>query len=167
MMDLPLNYARVLYDMNIEPEDLTVARDLLTGSPELMEALESPLVRRDEKERVIDRLFPESVRSFVKVMTGSGAVGCAAAMFDAFDDIVRRKNETVKAVFTYVTEPDQRQIEGLKAKIARDHGKKNVELILEKDPSILGGFILTVGETVYDQSVRTSIAKMKRHFAER
>lgn len=167
MMDLPLNYARVLYDMNIEPEDLTVARDLLTGSPELMEALESPLVRRDEKKRVIDRLFPESMRSFVKVMTESGAIGCAGAMFDAFDDVVRSRNETVKAVFTYMTEPDQRQIEGLKAKIARDHGKKNVELILEHDPSILGGFILTVGETVYDQSVRTSIAKMKRHFAER
>ena len=30
MIDLPLNYARVLYDMNIDPENLNTARSLLT-----------------------------------------------------------------------------------------------------------------------------------------
>ena len=33
MIDLPLNYARVLYDMNIDPENLNKARSLLTESP--------------------------------------------------------------------------------------------------------------------------------------
>ena len=37
----------------------------------------------------------------------------------------------------------------------------------QEDPSIIGGFVLSVGEQVYDQSLRTSMAKMKRHFAER
>lgn len=32
MIDLPLNYARVLYDMNIDPENLNKARSLLTES---------------------------------------------------------------------------------------------------------------------------------------
>ena len=48
MIDLPLNYARVLYDMNIDPENLSTARSLLTESPELVEALVNPLVRRSE-----------------------------------------------------------------------------------------------------------------------
>ena len=60
MIDLPLNYARVLYDMNIDPENLSTARSLLTESPELVEALVNPLVRRSEKRNIIEKLFPES-----------------------------------------------------------------------------------------------------------
>ena len=100
-------------------------------------------------------------------MSDNGDVGCASEMFDAYDGIVREKENTVEAVFTYVTKPDDAQIESLKAKIARDWGKKSVKLRLQEDPAIIGGFILTVGEQVYDQSIRTSMAKMKRHFAER
>ena len=167
MIDLPLNYARVLYDMNIDPETLSTARSLLTESPELVEALVNPLVRRSEKRNIIEKLFPESLWNFLKVMSDNGDVGCASEMFDAYDGIVREKENTVEAVFTYVTKPDDAQIESLKAKIARDWGKKSVKLRLQEDPAIIGGFILTVGEQVYDQSIRTSMAKMKRHFAER
>lgn len=167
MIDLPFNYARVLYDGNIASEDLETTRGLLTGELELTDALENPLIRKSEKQRVIDRLFPESVRSFVKVMSDNDDIACAQEMFEAYDELVRRRENTIEAVFTYVTEPDDAQIEGLKAKIAKDYGKKHVDLRLEYDPSIIGGFILSVGENVYDQSIRTSMARMKRHFAER
>lgn len=167
MIDLPLNYARVLYDMNIDPESLNQARYLLTESPELAEALVNPLVRKSEKRNVIEKLFPESLWSFVKVMSDNDDTAYAAQMFEAYDNIVREKENTIEAVFTYVTKPDDAQVERLKAKIAADWGKTNVELRLQEDPSIIGGFILTVGEEVYDQSLRTSMAKMKRHFAER
>ena len=50
MIDLPLNYARVLYDMNIDPENLNKARSLLTESPELMEALVNPLIRKAQRD---------------------------------------------------------------------------------------------------------------------
>ena len=63
MIDLPLNYARVLYDMNIDPENLNKARSLLTESPELMEALVNPLIRKSEKRNVIEKIFPESLWS--------------------------------------------------------------------------------------------------------
>ena len=81
--------------------------------------------------------------------------------------MVREKNSTVKALFTYVTKPDDAQIEQLKKKIAKDYNKKNVVLELEQDKSLLGGFVLTVGDTVLDQSVKTSMTRLQRHFAER
>ena len=167
MIDLPLNYARVLYDMNIDPENLSTARSLLTESPELADALINPLIRKSEKRNVIEKLFPKSVWSFVKVMSDNDDIACSSEMFEAYDHLVREKENTIEAVFTYVTKPDDAQIESLKSKIAKDYGKEKVELRLEEDPSIIGGFILTVGEEVFDQSIRTSMAKMKRHFAER
>ena len=160
MIDLPTNYARVLFDMNIEAEQVEDMRALLTESPELKEALTNPLVRKAEKRNVIDKLFPQSVRSFVKVMSDNDDIECADEMLEAYDAMVRESKSTVKAVFTYVTKQ-------LKKKIAKDYNKKNVVLELEQDKSLLGGFVLTVGDTVLDQSVKTSMTRLQRHFAER
>ena len=41
MMDLPFNYARVLYDEKISSKDLKKMRELLTGAPELSDALDN------------------------------------------------------------------------------------------------------------------------------
>ena len=114
MIDLPTNYARVLFDMNIEAEQVEDMRALLTESPELKEALTNPLVRKAEKRNVIDKLFPQSVRSFVKVMSDNDDIECADEMLEAYDAMVRESKSTVKAVFTYVTKPDDAQIEQLK-----------------------------------------------------
>ena len=131
------------------------------------EALANPFVSRPNKHSVIEKLFPEAVWNFVKVMSDNDDTACAPQMFEAYDSIVRERENTIEAVFTYVTKPDDAQVESLKAKIAADWGKAKVELRLQEDPSIIGGFVLSVGEQVYDQSLRTSMAKMKRHFAER
>lgn len=167
MIDLPANYARVLFDMNIEAEQIEEMRALLTESPELISALKNPLVRKAEKRNVIDKLFPQSVRSFVKVMSDNDDIECVNEMLEAYDAMVRESKSTVKAVFTYVTKPDDAQIEQLKKKIAKDHNKKNVVLELKQDKSLIGGFVLTVGDTVLDQSVKTSMTRLQRHFAER
>lgn len=79
---------------------------------------------------MIEKLFPKSVQSFVKVMSDNGDIACAPEMFEAYDELVRKQENTIEAVFTYVTEPDDAQIEGLKAKIARDYGKDRVDLKL-------------------------------------
>ena len=42
-----------------------------------------------------------------------------------------------------------------------------VELTLQEDASLVGGFILSVGDSVLDKSLRTAILKMQRHFAVR
>lgn len=167
MTNLPENYARVLFDMNIEPEHVLTARTLLKESEELKQALISPVVSKAEKRRIIDRLFPAEIKNFVKVMSDNGDVDIAEDMFGAYDALIRERDSVAYATFTYVTPPDEAQVEKLKAKIAKDHGKQNVELHLAQDPSLIGGFILTVEDLVLDRSVKTSISRLRRHFAER
>ena len=159
MIDLPVNYAKVLFEMDIKSEQVKESRNLLTKSEELRQALTNPLVRKSEKRSVIEKLFPKPVWSFVKVMSDE--------MFEAYDRLVYEKENTVHAVLTYVTKPDDAQIKRLKKKIAKDYNKGNVVLQLVEDPSLIGGFVLTIGDSVLDQSVKTSMKKLKRHFTER
>jgi F-type H+-transporting ATPase subunit delta len=167
MTNLPENYARVLFDLNIGSEQVQEARELLVGSDELREALISPIVTKADKRKVIDRLFPEAMRNFIKVMSDNGDLGIAEDMFGAYDALIRERDGVVYATFAYVTAPDEAQVEKLKSKIAKDHGKQKVELHLVEDRSLIGGFVLTVEDRVLDRSVKTSITRLRRHFAER
>ncbi len=161
------NYARTLFDMNPDSRDVETTRELLTESDELAEALVSPLISKEEKRNIIDRLFPDSTKRFVRTMCENGDLECAGSMFEAYRELERRRDNKISAVFTYVTKPDDAQVEKLKKKIARDYNNENVELTLVEDPSLIGGFVLTVGDNVLDQSVRTSVQRLKRHIAEK
>lgn len=167
MTNVADNYARVLFEMKVDPGEIETARGLLAASEELTKALESPIISSAEKQRVIDGLFPDSLKSFFKVMSDYGDLEYAQEIFNAYDELVRESTQAVSATFAYVTKPDDDQIDRLKKKIAKDYNKESVELELIEDKSLIGGFVLTVGDYVLDQSVKTSIQKLRRHFTER
>ncbi|MEA4813737.1 MAG: ATP synthase F1 subunit delta [Oscillospiraceae bacterium] len=160
------NYAKVLFDMNYDAEAVDQMRALLSNK-ELSTSLESPFVRKKAKHAIIGQLFPASVCNFVKVMSDNGDIALADDMFDTFDALQREKRGAIKATFTYVTKPDGAQISKLKEKICSMYGKKEVELDMKEDPALVGGFVLQVGDTLLDKSIRTSILRMQRHFAVR
>ena len=59
---------RVLFELSPKAESVKASRELFESCDELKDALASPAVEIKEKEKVIDRLFPEDMRSFLKVM---------------------------------------------------------------------------------------------------
>ena len=160
------NYAKVLMDMAAAAEDVETMRALFADKT-LYEALDNPFVGRSAKHRVIDALFPAAVCNFVKVMSDNGDIALWGDMMNAYDALALEKKNMIRATFSYVTKPDDAQVEKLKARICRDYGKAGVELTLEEDPTLVGGFILAVGDSVLDKSIRTAIHKMQRHFAVR
>lgn len=160
------NYAKVLIDMDIAAEEIETMRALLADK-DLIEALGNPFVSHASKHRVIERLFPQPVCNFVKVMSDNGDIVHADDMIQAYDALMLERRNVVRATFTYVTKPDDAQVEKLKAMICRQYGKDGVELTLTEDASLVGGFILAVGDSVLDKSIRTAIHKMQRHFAVR
>ena len=160
------NYAKVLIDMNIAADDLDTMRALLEDEA-VFEALGNPFVNRSNKHGVIEKLFPAAVCNFVKVMSDNGDIALAGDMFQTYDAMVQDQKNMVRATFTYVTKPDDAQVEKLKKLICKKYSKDDVELTLVEDSSLVGGFILTVGDSVLDKSLKTSILKMQRHFAVR
>lgn len=160
------NYAKVLMDLRAADADVEMMRALLKNN-DLRTALENPFVDRRAKHRIITQLFPAALCDFVKVMSDNGDIVLADELLNAYDRLALERDNKVHAEFTYVTKPDDAQIEKLKALICRQYGKSGVELTLKEDASLVGGFILAVGDSVLDKSIRTAIHKMQRHFAVR
>ena len=68
MTQISINYAIVLYQLGVSKEDIRYSKELFEAADALYESLASPVVTLHEKYVVIDRLFPESMRAFFKVL---------------------------------------------------------------------------------------------------
>ncbi len=63
-----------------------------------------------------------------------------------------------------VTPPSEEQLEKIKAFIMREYDADEVECVIKKDPSIIGGFSIFVGDEVYDWSTIGRIQQLRRKF---
>ena len=76
------------------------------------------------------------------------------------------KDNVVKAIITCVTEPDEKQLDGLYKFVCKTAGTKLVELEIVKDESLLGGFIIQIGNKQFDRSLKTKLAGITQSVAD-
>ncbi len=143
----------------------SIVNDFLGNSPQLAAAFNSPRIDNEEKIRVIDRLFgndfdPVLVR-FLKVMADRGRLGHVAAVRKAAETIYDEKRGHVLATVRTAVALD----DGLRQQISEKLGqalKREVRLKEEVDQNLIGGMIVRVGDTVFDNSVSNRLDKMAR-----
>lgn len=167
MRQTSVNYARVLADLSVPVEDLREAVRLLNETPALRRILESPLVSRDKKERVIDRIFPEPVRNFLKVACLHEKTGQIEEIFECYEEYLRQQEGLMKVLLTCVTPPSKEQLQGIEKFLCSKYQKKDVIFEIKKDPSLLGGFVLKAGDYEYDYSLDGRLKRLKQQLTRR
>lgn len=91
----------------------------------LLEALKSPIVSLAEKEKIIDAVFPEGIRKFLKVVAVHHDFNKIQDIFAAYDKHRRKKEQEILATIYYVQKPDTREIEQIQETLAkRFHAQK-------------------------------------------
>ena len=159
------SYGRVLFELGIPREAVIQARELLAACPELEQALSNPAVTREEKRRIIDRIFPQETRSFLKVLCDNGHMNEIHQVDEAYERNYLESRDIIKARLFYAGEPDEEQLAALKQKIMKKYKKAGVNLVLQKDPQLLGGFVLRIGDEEYDRSVKGRLDNIYKKLA--
>ena len=164
-------YARALFEVaraegtldEVEDELFRFARTY-ESSDRLRDALTDELVPAAKRQKLVEDLLggkatPTTVQ-LVSMVVGSGRGRELPAIIDK---LVQRassaKNLEVAEVRSAVPLTDDQQ-DRLKAALTNATGKQvNLKVIV--DPSVLGGIVATVGDTIIDGSVRTSVDQLK------
>ena len=164
-------YARGLFEVaraegtidEVEDELFRFARSY-EGSDELRSALTDDTVPAARRQSIVEDLLggkatPTTVQ-LISMVVGSGRARDLPAIVDR---LVQRaaasKDEQVAEVRSAVDlTPDQ--LDRLRAALANaTGGSVRVKVIV--DPSVLGGLVATVGDTVIDGTVRTRVEQLK------
>ena len=164
-------YARGLFEIalaegtidEVEDELFRFARSY-ESSDELRNALSDEQIPASKRQSIVEDLLGGKVTptttQLISMVVGSGRARDLPAIVDK---LVARastaKNLEVAEVRTAVAlTPDQETRLG--AALANATGKQ-VNLKVVVDPSVLGGLVATVGDTVIDGTVRTRIEQLK------
>jgi F-type H+-transporting ATPase subunit delta len=158
MSERARNYARAIYELNIPEKCVHNSKDIILSCIELQEALLNPAVKNREKHAVIDKIFDKEIRNFFKTLCDHESLDILWQIFDAYDAIVLDSKNMIKATITFVTKPDEYQLGKIKEMVCRKYNKSGVELEMKEDMSLIGGFVLTVGDIVYDKSIKGTLS---------
>ena len=82
---------------------------LFKNTPEIGKMLENPLVSLKEKEQVIERVFPQEMKSFLKVTCKYQKIDRIGEILEAYDAYSREQKGILKAELLYVTRPAEEQ----------------------------------------------------------
>ena len=145
-------------------DELTaLARDVLPQVPQAAAVFASPKVSIEAKQAIIDRLAAGRLRPTtthaLHVLARHGRLGLLTAVATAAARLADELAGIHEAVFTTAVplEPAQQ------AQVAADV-QRSLAIALRPtfvvDPTIVGGLMVRVGDTIYDQSVVTSLARL-------
>lgn len=161
------NYAKVLGDLAVAKDDVCQVDELLTQMPVVGETLDNPLVKRDEKQRVIQAIFPKSMWNFVRLLCEHRAVRIWPDIYETYEELQFEKEGIMKATLRYAMKLDDEDIGQIKDMICKKYGKTGVKLELIEDPSLIGGMVLRVKHMEYDKSVKGAFEEMQRFLVRR
>ena len=111
MTETSINYAKALYELSVPEEAVLETEKIFRSTPQLKGALENPLVSLKEKEHVIDRVFPQEMKNFLKVTCKYQKISSIYDILEAYGNYSRKQKGILKAVLTYVTKPEEAQKE--------------------------------------------------------
>lgn len=142
----------------------SVARDVLAKVPSLRMALTSPRLSLAEKESLLDKAFGGRMNgellTFLKVIARHGRLAyvseIAAAAVKLLDQLRKRLAVVVRTASPLSSEDLNLLQTRLSAKLNAD-----VRLTVEVRPDLIGGIVIKVGDTLYDASVTSQLAKMR------
>jgi len=165
-------YARGIFEMargegsldRVEDELLTVAR-AVESSNELRSTLTDPRLPIERKQAVIDDLIGKRASSLtvaaVQMIASQGRAGdlpdIAMALAGA---AAASRNKAVAEVRSAVPLDDD-TVSRLTASLARATGK-DVEIKVIVDPSLIGGIVSRVGDTVIDGSIARRVDEARQ-----
>lgn len=167
MKQVVTSYAKVLLTMENVSEMVEEAQKTFQNCPELVDALSNPTISEKEKFAVIDRLFPKEIRSYLKVVCRNDEMDSIIDIFSEYHTLQRLQKQCVHAVLEYVTPLTETQLSAMKKMICVKTGKPEVELELQENPDLHGGFVLHIGDEVYDRSLRGIIRNMRKSLIRR
>ena len=170
-----LRYAKAALNLSLEQKkEEAVAKDMqeivavFEASEELSVFLENPVVANQAKQDALKKVFsalqPLSSQ-LITLLTNNNRIDLLAQVATAYLSLLKKHQGKETAIVTTAValSPDLEKVI-----LAKANEMTSAEISLENkiDPSIMGGFILRIGDMQYNASVAYQLEQLKRELTQ-
>ena len=169
-------YAKSLIDLAQEQGKLeTVLGDMnsfrsATENKDLLMMLKSPIINTTKKRSILEAIFGESfdkmTMAFVNIVLTKGREEALPEICAEFINQYRSLKNITSATVTSAVALTEDTLDKIKNKIRSEmtQGGGEVEIQTKVDPTLLGGFVIEIGDKLYDASVANRLKKLRKEF---
>ncbi len=170
-------YVKSLLDLAVEQkavdavhDDMVLFSKSCTGSKAFVGMLQSPVIRHEDKLAILKKIFARKVNpitlAIFEIITRKNREPLLPQIASNFH---RAYNEHKGIGTARVAAPmalDDKLSDRIRKIAAGISGTKEVELSERVDPTLIGGFVLNVGDRQIDTSLKSRLKSLKRIFKE-
>jgi len=169
-------YAKALIDLAVETKqleevrkDMQLVKNVCDNNREFMTLLQSPVVKTDKKVAIFKSVFEGKVSkttiAFLNLMASKRREAFLQEIASDFDEQYKQfKNITTVEVKSAIALDDKARKQILD--LVKTSATGEIDLVEKVDPSLIGGFVLTINDKQVDQSVKRKLNDLKKGFAD-
>lgn len=163
-----IRYAKALLELAIEQNKVDlVLKDMeffvSSGKDnfDLLVFLKSPVINADKKLSVINELYSHFdilSKSFIQLITKNRREAILPVIASSFIDLVKTHKNIIPVTLITASKLTKESKDKIISKVKVSG---TIELKEEIDPTLIGGFIIRIGDVQVDASVNSQIKKLK------
>ncbi|GAB5553363.1 MAG: ATP synthase F1 subunit delta [Saprospiraceae bacterium] len=151
-------------------EDIESFRTLVKDSADFRNFIKSPIIQLAKKKAIWSKLFSgkydDLTLKFLELLTQKQREVLLPEIAEEFVAQYKAKMQISTAVVTVANELSDANRKLIQEQIEKSGvAFSNVELTVQKDPSLIGGFILEMDNYIYDASVANQFNQLKKQFS--
>lgn len=171
-------YAGALADVVLSQNTFTVVKyelgewsNVISDNADLAAVFANPTIGHIEKSNVLDALLAKTkpsktTENFLRVLLKNNRLSDIAFINKAFEAELEERSGDVTGFVESARDLNEKERAELKAGLEKMTGR-NVNLKYKTDKELIGGVVARIGSTVYDNSVRTQLNKLREQLMER
>ena len=169
-------YAKSLIDLAQEQgkldrvlQDMTAFRDV-ADLRDMDLLLKSPVVKADKKSKVLEAIFRDKIdpltHSFINIILRKGRESILGEIAQEFI-FQYRVIKGISIVEVTSAEPlPTETLDAIRKKLTESKmTQKNVEFRTSIDPGLIGGFVISFDDKLYDASIKHQLELLKKEFS--
>ncbi len=145
--------------------ELTVIKSLVESHPDWQVVLNHPSVPAEEKKQLLLEAFAKQVNNLtmrlLELLNDKGRLELLPQIANQYHFLLNERNQVVTAKLVCSDKLGDSSLADIKARLTEHLGKK-LELDVAVDPSLIGGFLLKIGDQVIDGSLKGKLSALEK-----
>ncbi|MBI2720660.1 MAG: ATP synthase F1 subunit delta [Bacteroidetes bacterium] len=168
-------YAKSLLDLAVETKqleevikDIRIIKEVCSQNADFVTMLNSPVVKTDKKQAIFKAIFGSKISkttlAFLNLIAAKRRENYLFDIAKSFDEQYKiSKNITTAKVTSAIGLDEKLRKQVLD--IVKQNASGEIELLEKVDPSLIGGFVLTINDKQVDQSVKRKLNDLRKTFS--
>jgi F-type H+-transporting ATPase subunit delta len=148
-------------------EDFQMIHNVCQSNPDFVNMLESPLIMSDKKQAIIDSIFKgkfsDITASLIEIIVRKKREGYLDDIAERFLFQYDRLHNITRGVLRSAAPLTKEQLAKIKQMVEAEF-KTTFEIEEKIDTSLIGGFVLNIGDRQVDASISARLRALKQEF---